>query len=84
MRHDNPKILQLLNILEDPKSTSARKSYLQLFDLNEIDDQAVYHQTDQGILRTETGPHPLRPGKYLRRFKSWARSHLCRTRLTRE
>jgi len=46
MRHDDSKILQLLNILEDPKSASARKRYLQLFDLNEIDDQAVYEHIE--------------------------------------
>ena len=42
MPRDNSKALQLLNILEDPKGASARKKYLKLFDLDEINDQAVY------------------------------------------
>ena len=42
MSNDDLKILLLLNLLQDPKSESAQKKYLALFNLQKIYDQKVY------------------------------------------
>ena len=50
MSNDDSKILLLLNLLQDPKSESARKKYLALFNLEKIYDQKVYERIEDFVM----------------------------------